>query len=387
MDSTTSPAPAVRGGPGDFISDELLTQHGLKTLWTKGATEGAFHSCHLLPEGIFAVARPQPGSSNWRLIRYNLETGLQMWFYDLDEPLKYPPVTYRYGPMPEGRVPDELYILQKDVIRCLDLQYGAEMWRIQLPFSVSCAPVVDERRYYIGSLDRKIYAMLKNRPYEDWTYITGGEIKSPGCIGQGGQVYFTSTDRGVYRLEPSKGYVHGKSWAFPTGGRILGSPVFFSRWIFVGSTDFKLYSLEVDGVSSWQFPVEAAINATPVVMSFRPDKPLVFCISSEQNQGRTKRILWAVDAQSGKEQWHKEDIQQVVAIGRKVVYLRPDGKGRSTQILAVDALTGKEVTSLPVEQFDIIPTNDAKHGTDPNLRGRFVLISKRGYMQAVREEL
>ncbi len=370
----------------DFIPDGVLSQHGFVTLWTKRATEGPFHSCYFLPEGIFAITRPKPGSSSWRLIRYNLKDGLPMWFYDLDEPLKYSPVAYRYGPTPEGRKPDELFILQKDVIRCLDLQYGAEMWRIQLPFSVSCAPIVDELQYYIGSLDRRIYAMFKNKPFEVWNYITGGEVISPGTIGYGGQIYFTSTDKSVYRLEPNKGWVNGKSWFFNSGGRILGSPVFFSRWVFVGSTDFKLYCFEVDGTIAWQFPVEAAINSTPVVMSFRPDKPIVFCISQDKFRGQERKVLWAIDAQSGKELWHRQNIRQVVGIGRQAVYLIPEGSS-GRQILAVDAVKGDEITSLSLGYFEFVPTNDADHGTNLKSRGILYLISKNGFMQAIQEKL
>ena len=50
-----------------------------------------------------------------------------------------------------------------------------------------------------------------------------------------------------------------------------------------------------------------------------------------------------------------------------------------------DALKGVEITSLPVADFDIIPLNDADHGTNPKARGVIFLVSRSGFMQAIQE--
>ncbi len=380
------PAAPARASGGIMIPDKVLADHGFTTLWTKQPMEGSFRSVHLLPEGIFAVTGGREART-LRLVRYSLENGLPLWSYPLDESLDHPPVAYHYAVGGESRPPDELFILQKDVIRCLDLQYGAEMWRIHLPFSVSCAPVVDERNFYIGSYNRRIFAYPKNKGVELWPFVTGGEVKSAGALGSSGQIYFTCTDKSVYRLEPINGFVRGKSWTFQTGGRVLGSPVFFSRWVYVGSTDFKLYAFEVDGTRAWDFPAEAPIVQTPVVVSFRPDKPIAFCISEDDRRGDEKRVAWAVDARTGTELWRRIGVQQVVAIGRRAVYLIPDARaGGERRLIGVDALKGDELSSLPLGSFDIVPTNDAVHGTNPRTRGTIFLISKSGTMQAIREK-
>src|SRR5687767_11079351 len=130
-----NPAPKAvsRSGAG-AVPESVLAERGLMTLWTKepAANEGAVRSVFLLREGLFAVTRPDPEARSWRLIRYELETGLPKWFYELEEPLDHPPVAYHYGPSGTGPRPDELYIIQKDVLRCLDLQYGADMWRVRM---------------------------------------------------------------------------------------------------------------------------------------------------------------------------------------------------------------------------------------------------------------
>jgi outer membrane protein assembly factor BamB len=369
---------------GQAIPEQVLADRGFLQLWTKSPTEGAFLSAYFLPEGIFAVTRAAGNGTGYRLVRYNLETGLPLWSFAMEEPLRYPPAAYKYPIPGEPRRPDELYILQKDVIHCLDLQYGVALWKKRLPFSVSCAPVVDERQYYIGSMDRRVYAMGKDKEYVTWPYITGGEIKSPGTVGSSGQLYFTSEDKCVYRLEPDMGWVAGRSWKYETGGRILGSPVFYSRWLVVGSADFKFYNFEVDGTPAWQFPTESPIYGTPVVMSLRPEKALAFCISQDDRRGQEKKIAWCVDLKTGEKQWQKDPIDQVVTIGKKSVYLLSSPPER--KLIAVDAVKGTEVTSLPVEGFDVIPTNDADHGTNPKQRGTIYLISKTGFMQAIQEK-
>ncbi len=381
---------AVSRSAAGAIPESVLNEHGMTTLWTKqpAKAEGAIRNVYLLPEGLFAVTRPDPDVRSWRLIRYDLETGLPSWFYELEEPLEHAPVAYHYGTSASGQRPDELYLLQKDVLRCLDLQYGADMWRVRLRFPVSSAPVVDDNQLYVGSYDRRIYAMPKKTGLDSWTYITGGEITSAGTVGEGGHLYFTSTDKYVYRLEPASGWVNGKSWRFATGARILGSPVFFSRWIFVGSTDFKLYCFEMDGTRAWEFPAEASVSETPVVMSLKPDKPMVFCISQESRGGREKRIAWALDAKTGQTYWHRDDVSQVIGIGRRAVYLLPDTRAvqGGRQLIAVDAMKGDELFSIPVDRFEIIPTNDAEHGTNARTRGVVYLVSKAGLVQAIREK-
>ncbi len=379
------PAPA-RVATGAMIPDDVLADRGFTTLWTKQPMEGAFRSVQLLPEGIFAVTGRRE-ERTLRLVRYSLENGLPLWSYALDETLDHPPVAFHYAVGGESRPPDELFILQKDVLRCLDLQYGAEMWRLRLPFSVSCAPAVDEKNFYIGSYNRRIFAYPKNRGVELWPFVTGGEVKNAGAIGSAGQIYFTSTDKSVYRLEPVNGFMRGKSWTYQTGGRLIGSPVFFSRWVYVGSTDFKLYAFEVDGTRAWDFPAEAPIVQTPVVMSFRPDKPIVFCVSEDDRRGDEKRVAWALDARTGTELWRRPQVQQVVAVGRRAVYLISDQRaGGERRLVGVDALKGEELVSLPLGSFDIVPTNDADHGMNPRARGTIYLISKTGHMQAIREK-
>ena len=385
---TTGESSASLAAPA-VISDEVLADHGFVSLWTKmpSAAEGRFVSAFLTPDGIFAVARPKPDSSLWRLFRYSRDNGLPLWVYEIEEPLRQPPVSYRYTTPSATRRSDELYFLQKDVMYCLDLKYGAVLWKVSLPFPVSSAPVVDETQYYLGSYDRRIYAMGKSKPYAAWSYITGGEVKAPGAVGASGQLYFASTDKSVYRLEAASGWVTGKSWNYATGGRLLGSPVFFSRWLFVGSTDFKLYSLEVDGTTNWQFPVEAPILTAPLVLSFRPDKPLALCVAFDDRPGQEKKTAWVVDAKTGERQWQRDGIDSVITVGKKAIYLlssanAPGGR----RIVAVDALKGDELTSLPVDGFDIIPVNDADHGTNVKARGTIFLISRTGLMQAIQEK-
>ena len=379
-----APGPRFTG----FLSSEDLNERGFTSLWTKqpSAMEGPSQSVSLLPDGIFAVTRPSPEKRSWSLVRYGTDNGLPQWYYTLDEPLEHAPVTYRY---PAGGVvarPDEVYILQKDMIRCLDLPNGSEMWRKQLPFPVSSGPVVDETQYYLGSYDRRIYALTKVNSIERWLFVTGGEIRAPGTVGGTGELYFASTDKSVVRLEPSTGWVNNRSWRFHTGGRLAGSPVFFSRWIFVGSTDFKLYCFEVDGTRAWDFPAQASIEETPTVISFRPDKPLVLCISKSERSGTPARVGWAIDAKTGKEVWRRENVSKVVGVGRKAIYVLVKDPGGPQKIVAVDALQGGDLFSIPMGSFDWALTNDADHGMNSRARGILYLASRTGAIQAIREK-
>jgi outer membrane protein assembly factor BamB len=122
-------------------------------------------------------------------------------------------------------------------------------------------------------------------------------------------------------------------------------------------------------------------------MSLRPDKPLAVCIAQDDRGGQEKKVAWAVDAKTGERQWQRDDTESVITVGKKAVYLLADPKvAGGRKIVSVDALKGEELTSLPVDGFDIIPLNDADHGTNAKARGIIFLISRSGAMQAIQEK-
>jgi outer membrane protein assembly factor BamB len=81
-------------------------------------------------------------------------------------------------------------------------------------------------------------------------------------------------------------------WAFSTGGNIWSSPAVVAKTLFIGSSDGKLYSLDVSaGVMSWAFKTGNAIFSSPAV-----DKGSVYFGSSDHE-------FYALDAETGMLKW------------------------------------------------------------------------------------
>ena len=96
---------------------------------------------------------------------------------------------------------------------------------------------------------------------------------------------------GIYNSKGPR-ELHGLKWKFPTGGRILSSPVMENGVIYFGSYDFNLYAVDAEtGRQKWQFATTGPIASTPAIAN-----GIVYFGSYD---GR----FYAVDASTGKLKW------------------------------------------------------------------------------------
>ena len=169
----------------------------------------------------------------------------------------------------------------------------------------------------------------------------------------------------------------------------MADPVAFSRWILVGSTDYKLYCLETsDGAPFWSFAAEAPIEEAPVVYSLSANREVVYCIAVDRRSRPEKRTLFAVKLSTGEELWRLVGVRKVASLGRNNVYVLGDpagGQGRT--LIALDALSGKERFRLPIDGFAFVPTNLADQGRNKEERGRIYLVAEDGTIQVLNERL
>jgi outer membrane protein assembly factor BamB len=85
---------------------------------------------------------------------------------------------------------------------------------------------------------------------------------------------------------------HRLKWKFPTGNRVLGSPVLEGKMIYFGSDDGNLYALEAaSGQQLWKTATRGPISSTPAVAN-----GLVYFGSYDGK-------FYALDARSGITKW------------------------------------------------------------------------------------
>lgn len=85
------------------------------------------------------------------------------------------------------------------------------------------------------------------------------------------------------------------SWTFKTNGRIFGTPLVDSEYIYIGSSDHKLYAVsKASGIKNWDYTTGGAVHSSPLLHG----DMVVF--------GSEDGILYALDKNKGKKLWQFE---------------------------------------------------------------------------------
>jgi len=102
----------------------------------------------------------------------------------------------------------------------------------------------------------------------DWTYVTGGGIRSSPTIANG-LVYFGSRDSKLYAFDASCTSNCKPLWTYLTGDVVGSSPAVANGRVYVGSHDGKLYVFDAACRSSctplWTYAADKDIASSPAV--------------------------------------------------------------------------------------------------------------------------
>lgn len=124
------------------------------------------------------------------------------------------------------------------------------------------SPVVSRGLVYVGSSDKKLYALSAASGRERWSFTTRNKVWSTPAV-VGGVVYFGSMDGKLYALAADSGE---KLWEFKAEGAIATTPLIQGGRVYVGSFDRRLYALDAkDGKEIWRFPAENWFWARPLI--------------------------------------------------------------------------------------------------------------------------
>ncbi len=110
---------------------------------------------------------------------------------------------------------------------------------------MSSSPTIgSDGTVYVGSLDKKLYAINGKTGVKLWEFETGDQVISSPAIGSDGTVYVGSKDKKLYAINGKTGV---KLWEFETGDGVASSPAIGSDGtVYVGSLDKKLYAIKTD---------------------------------------------------------------------------------------------------------------------------------------------
>src|SRR5437879_6036843 len=183
-----------------------------------------------------------------------------------------------------------------------------------------------------------------------WKFPTGDRIVS-SPVSSNGVIYFGSDDHNLYAVDASTGR---QNWKFGTLGPVPSTPAVAGGIVYFGSYDGKFYALDAqDGKLKWKFATggerrfEAkGIHGMQPKNQTIPDPWDVYLSSPVVGQGTVyfgsgDGNLYALDGASGDLRWkfHSGDVaHSSPALADGAVYFG----SWDTFFYAVDAVTGKE---------------------------------------------
>ena len=209
---------------------------------------------------------------------------------------------------------------------------GAKLWEIETGGGGLCSPAIgSDGTVYFGSLDGMLYAFNGKTGGKLWEFETGNDVRSSPAIGADGIVYVGSDDGKLYAINGRTG---NKLWEFETEGWVLSSPAIGSDGtVYVGSHDHNLYAINgKTGTKLWEFKTGVYVRSSPAIGS----DGTVY-VGSYDNK------LYAINGKTGTKLWEFETGDDVIsspAIGADgIVYVGSDDK----KLYAINGKTGTKL--------------------------------------------
>ncbi len=135
---------------------------------------------------------------------------------------------------------------------------------ISTPMSTYGAPVVKDGVVYIGGYDGNVYAFATEGGMSNEFETGGAIVGSPVIDDETNTIFVGSSDGKLYALNLDL----SPKWKepFETGDKIWSTPAVDNGVVYIGSADHRLYALDADtGEEIWYFEAEAGILSTPLV--------------------------------------------------------------------------------------------------------------------------
>lgn len=303
-------------GDGAGFSNQELSPMGLNLVWSyhhPNKIQQAFES----NGDLYIVSSTK--DYDHVLLKVDGISGLPRWTYPLKDRLQFEPVVYEYSEELRGSNPDELFIVERGSVYCIDDRYGARNYKIPCNFPISTAPSVDADSLVIGGYDMRVYGLSKKNRFVSWTYLTGGGIAAPPAS-SGNRSFVGSEDGSLYALRSSTGFVRGDCWDYKTLGSIEATPAIAGERIFVASRDTKVHCLSDVGDESfvnWQTPLGLPVLGSPVLAG----NSVFATLRDDRYSGNPVQAIACLDTGDGKEKWRVEDVASIVSASADQVWV------------------------------------------------------------------
>ena len=245
----TAALPARAGS--DFVPADQLEAAGLAKFWQLRLPLAAgqrLSDVYLVDDQLYACTQ------DGYVFVIHAYTGTLRWFTQI--------TTGGYRLTRPVHIRDRvLFVTPMDVTQW-DRITGEPVRRTVLRFPAGSPPVSDGVRYFVGGINRRLYAFVPDFDFELWKTTTIGQITARPVV-RNGRLYFASEAGDVYGCvaRNKRGL-----WVYRTEGPVVADLVIDDNGLYVASLDRSLYLLDPDtGGRRWRARFESPLREPPVV--------------------------------------------------------------------------------------------------------------------------
>ena len=131
------------------------------------------------------------------------------------------------------------------MLRAIRIADGKEVYQIESGAYTGASPLIDGSRAYFGTFNNEVLAFDLERKRRIWRYAPedgGFPFYSSAAISNG-RVILGGRDKFVHAIDAKTGKA---DWTFATRARVDSSPVIAGGRVYVGSSDGRLYVLDLE---------------------------------------------------------------------------------------------------------------------------------------------
>ncbi len=247
---------------------------------------------------------------------------------------------------------DTVYFGSNDgMIYALGAKDGKEVWRFKTGGRVMSCPTFDGPYLYALSDDGYLYKLDRRSAKLVWKFDTHGgavarefpsatsatyDYLTSAATVADGTVFIGSADKKLYAVDADTGQ---EKWHFDTKGIVRSTPAVAAGLVFIGSYDHNVYAVDArTGVLRWQHDTLKEVVSSPLV------------VDGTVYIGSRSSDLFAFDAATGKVKWKffywSSWVESSARVRDGNLYI---GSSDYQQLFAIDARTGKRVWNVNLD--------------------------------------
>ncbi|HEY2762313.1 MAG TPA: PQQ-binding-like beta-propeller repeat protein [Pirellulales bacterium] len=219
------------------------------------------------------------GSQDATLYCLNAKTGELQWKHEIGDQIRCSPTV----------VEDRCFLAGCDgKLHVIDLANGGETGAVEIGSPTGCTPAAAGDRIYFGTEGATFFCVdwKTLKIVWQWTERQRSQSIRASAALTSDIVIVGGRDKAVHAFQPDAIQPVLPKWNFVTKGRVDSSPVIVGKRVYFGSSDGRIYGLDVtSGEKLWDYEAGGEFNAGPAIARGRlliaSSDGLVYCFGAK----------------------------------------------------------------------------------------------------------